>query len=53
MANATSKMYHKDENGTWVINDSYRNMQMMESNYTDRSWAKVIAEDVFGIDTKN
>ena len=52
MHDTTSRIYHKDsDTGQWVLNDDYQYMPNTEEDYKYDSWSKIIAEEVFDIDT--
>jgi hypothetical protein len=56
IANTTSKLYYTKD-GNLVLEDRYKDMGLTAKDssgkidYTKNSWAKVIAENVFDIDT--
>jgi hypothetical protein len=41
----------KDANGNVIIKESAKNMELTTTDYTKDSWAKLIAENVFGMTT--
>lgn len=52
MAGATNVLYHKDEKtGKYVLNKDYESLKLRGKDYSEYSWAKILAENVFGITT--
>lgn len=52
MANTTGRLYKWDKDSQqYVLEDRYQDMDPTAKDYSKNSWAKVIAENVFGIDT--
>ena len=53
IANTTGKLYYTDKDGNLALQDKYKDLSLQGSNYKNNSWAKVIAENVFDIDTSD